>query len=53
MPHLDPLPWDAVPQFRDRFEHYQNTRGFVPNSILTMARRPAIAPSVYVPPALR
>jgi len=43
MPHLDPLPWDAVPQFRDRFEHYQNTRGFVPNSILTMARRPAIA----------
>lgn len=43
MPHLDPLPWDAVPQFRDRFEHYQATRGFVPNSILTMARRPAIA----------
>ena len=43
MPHLDPLPWDAVPQFRERFEHYQNTRGFVPNSILTMARRPAIA----------
>ncbi len=43
MPHLDPLPWDATPQFRDRFQHYQNTRGFVPNSILTMARRPAIA----------
>jgi uncharacterized peroxidase-related enzyme len=43
MPHLDPLPWDAVPQFRTRFEHYQNTRGFVPNSILTMSRRPAIA----------
>jgi uncharacterized peroxidase-related enzyme len=43
MPHLDPLPWDAVPQFRDRFEHYQDTRGFVPNSILTMSRRPAIA----------
>ena len=43
MPHLDPLPWDATPQFRERFEHYQNTRGFVPNSILTMARRPAIA----------
>ncbi len=43
MPHLDPLPWDAVPQFRDRFEHYQSTRGFVPNSILTMSRRPAIA----------
>ena len=43
MPHLAPLPWDAVPQFRDRFEHYQNTRGFVPNSILTMSRRPGIA----------
>ena len=43
MAHLDPLPWDATPQFRERFEHYQNTRGFVPNSILTMARRPAIA----------
>lgn len=43
MPHLPPLPWDATPQFRERFEHYQKTRGFVPNSILTMARRPAIA----------
>lgn len=43
MPHLDPLPWDAVPQFRERFEHYQDTRGFVPNSILTMSRRPRIA----------
>ena len=43
MPHLDPLPWDATPQFRERFEHYQSTRGFVPNSILTMQRRPAIA----------
>ncbi|MEO6361996.1 MAG: carboxymuconolactone decarboxylase family protein [Caldimonas sp.] len=43
MPHLDPLPWDATPQFRERFQHYQDTRGFVPNSILTMARRPAIA----------
>ena len=43
MPHIDPLPWDATPQFRTRFQHYQDTRGFVPNSILTMARRPAIA----------
>ena len=31
------------PQFRERFQHYQQTRGFVPNSILTMSRRPAIA----------
>ena len=43
MAHLDPLPWDAVPQFLERFQHYQDTRGFVPNSILTMSRRPAIA----------
>jgi uncharacterized peroxidase-related enzyme len=43
MAHLDPLPWEANPQFRDRFQHYQDTRGFVPNSILTMSRRPAIA----------
>ncbi len=43
MPHITPLPWEASPQFRERFEHYQNTRGFVPNSILTMQRRPAIA----------
>ena len=43
MPHVDPLPWEANPQFHERFSHYQNTRGFVPNSILTMQRRPAIA----------
>ena len=43
MPHIAPLPWEANPQFRERFEHYQSTRGFVPNSILTMQRRPAIA----------
>ena len=43
MSHIQPLPWEANPQFRERFEHYQNTRGFVPNSILTMQRRPAIA----------
>ncbi|MEO5881145.1 MAG: carboxymuconolactone decarboxylase family protein [Caldimonas sp.] len=43
MPHLDPLPWEANPHFRERFQHYQNTRGFVPNSILTMSRRPNVA----------
>ncbi len=43
MAHLEPLPWSANPQFRERFQHYQDTRGFVPNSILTMQRRPAIA----------
>ncbi len=43
MPHLPPLPREAVPEFKERFEHYENTRGFIPNSILTMSRRPAIA----------
>jgi len=43
MAHMKPLPPDAVPQFRDLFAHYEKTRGFVPNSIKTMARRPAIA----------
>jgi uncharacterized peroxidase-related enzyme len=43
MPHVKPLAAEEVPQFRERFEHYAKTRGFVPNSILTMSRRPAIA----------
>ncbi len=43
MPHMNPLPFDQTPQFKERFDHYRNTRGFVPNSIRTMARRPAIA----------
>jgi len=43
MPHLPPLSRDAVPEFKERFDHYENTRGFIPNSILTMSRRPGIA----------
>ena len=43
MPQVDPLSPDAVPEFRERFAHYARTRGFVPNSILTMSRRPAVA----------
>ena len=43
MPHLPPLPREAVPEFKALFDHYENTRGFVPNSILTMSRRPGIA----------
>ena len=43
MAHVDPLPRDTHPDLVDRFNHYQNTRGFVPNSILTMQRRPNIA----------
>ena len=43
MPHVEPLGQEDLPQFAERFAHYEQTRGFLPNSILTMARRPAIA----------
>ncbi|MEE8495294.1 MAG: carboxymuconolactone decarboxylase family protein, partial [Xanthomonadales bacterium] len=43
MPHMSPLSRDAVPEFKALFDHYENTRGFIPNSILTMSRRPEIA----------
>ncbi|HYF19585.1 MAG TPA: carboxymuconolactone decarboxylase family protein [Ramlibacter sp.] len=44
MAHLDPLPLEQVQDtdIRERFEHYRNTRGFTPNSIMTMVRRPNI-----------
>jgi len=43
MPHMRPLDFDTVPQdIQERFNHYQETRGFTPNSIQTMARRPDI-----------
>lgn len=43
MAHIEPLDKNTHPQFTQKFEHYENTRGFVPNSILTMQRRPQIA----------
>jgi len=43
MAHVDPLSADATPELTEKFQHYQNTRGFIPNSILTMQRRPEIA----------
>ncbi len=43
MANLEPLPRETLTEFRERLDHYAATRGFVPNSILTMARRPAIA----------
>ncbi|MBU1359719.1 MAG: carboxymuconolactone decarboxylase family protein [Gammaproteobacteria bacterium] len=44
MPHLDPVPLANVQEddIRERFEHYRKTRGFTPNSIMTMVRRPNI-----------
>ena len=43
MPHMKPLPFDTVPEdIQERFTHYKKTRGFTPNSIRTMARRPNV-----------
>ena len=43
MPYMDPLPFDTVPEdIQERFIHYRETRGFTPNSIQTMVRRPNI-----------
>ena len=43
MAHMEPLPLDSVPaDIQERFVHYRETRGFTPNSIQTMARRPDI-----------
>lgn len=40
---MTPLAFDDVEDdIRERFTHYKNTRGFTPNSIMTMARRPNI-----------
>jgi uncharacterized peroxidase-related enzyme len=43
MAHIAPLPRDTHSDLVERFNHYEETRGFVPNSILTMQRRPNIA----------
>ncbi len=44
MPHLEPLDDENIEDdfIKERFKHYENTRGFTPNSIRTMARRPNI-----------
>ncbi len=43
MAHMQPLPFDDLPEdIQERFEHYKETRGFTPNSIQTMVRRPNI-----------
>jgi uncharacterized peroxidase-related enzyme len=43
MPHVKPLDRATLPQFAELFERYDRIRGFLPNSILTMSRRPRIA----------
>ena len=42
MPRLDPLPFEATPELREHFNFFLGTLGFVPNSVLTMQRRPRL-----------
>lgn len=42
MARLAPLPHDATAELAEDFAFFQKTLGFVPNSLLTMQRRPAL-----------
>lgn len=42
MAHLEPLPADTTPELKDDFALFERILGFVPNSLLTMQRRPAM-----------
>lgn len=42
MTRLAPLPKDHSPELQERFAFFEKTLGFVPNSLLTMQRRPKI-----------
>ena len=39
---LDPLPSDHTPELKDQFASFLKSLGFVPNSVLTMQRKPAL-----------
>ena len=40
MSHMQPLPAETTPELQDDFEIFEKILGFVPNSLLTMQRRP-------------
>jgi alkylhydroperoxidase family enzyme len=40
---LDPLPPGHSPELKDEFDSFLKTLGFVPNSVLTMQRKPKLA----------
>ena len=42
MAHLTPLPASTTPELADDFDIFVDILGFVPNSLLTMQRRPEI-----------
>lgn len=42
MAFLEPLPAETTPELATTFDRFRDILGFVPNSLLTMQRRPAI-----------
>ena len=42
MPRIEPLPRESLPQYEDTFRMVEAALGVLPNSTLTMARRPEI-----------
>ncbi len=40
MPHMEPLPANHTPELAEDFAVFERILGFVPNSLLTMQRRP-------------
>jgi len=42
MAHLEPLPAGSSPELKDDFAIFERILGFVPNSLLTMQRRPGM-----------
>lgn len=40
MAHMKPLPAESTPELKDDFDIFDKILGFVPNSLLTMQRRP-------------
>lgn len=54
---MKPLPRDTKPEFEEAFSTFEKRMGFVPNSVLTMQRKPmlvkalkALSDSVYADP---
>ncbi len=43
MARLDPLPAEHTPELKEEFDSFFKTLGFVPNSVLTMQRKPKLA----------
>jgi alkylhydroperoxidase family enzyme len=41
-PRLAPLPPERSPELKEQFDSFLKSLGFVPNSVLTMQRRPAL-----------